>query len=485
MSRYPYAPLADQPRAKSEPKRSDLHVLILGIVWLTIASGAIVFSEPAPFDVLMTGLIVLLPIAALAIFTPGMLLMLAAWLLIAGAGLGAAALSLDVAKSTIHTVVTLYLSVAAFILAGFIHKRPEAHTRLIMNAYLWSAAVACALAIIGYFNLLPGAHDLFTSFGRARGAFKDPNVFGPYIVPPLVYAVHLWLSRPVGKALVPLALIFLMAFALFLSFSRGAWVNLAIALGVFGYLSFILARSNWARFKIAGVALACCLAAGVVTVVALQFDSIARLAEQRISLDQTYDQGPEGRFGGQLKALRLIADNPLGIGAGEFTQRHHHEEVHNVYLSMLLNAGWAGGILYAVTILITLLFGLRQLLRRSPVQSLLIVSWSCLLAVAIQGFLIDSDHWRHFFLLTGLVWGLAEAARIPQAIERGDVPRRLRRLLATQSGPVLPLPIAAMPRVRRTARLRLVPAPTAALPCLKTVPPRARRRRRTATARLN
>lgn len=177
MSRYPYAPLADQPRAKSEPKRSDLHVLILGIVWLTIASGAIVFSEPAPFDVLMTGLIVLLPIAALAIFTPGMLLMLAAWLLIAGAGLGAAALSLDVAKSTIHTVVTLYLSVAAFILAGFIHKRPEAHTRLIMNAYLWSAAVACALAIIGYFNLLPGAHDLFTSFGRARGAFKDPNVF--------------------------------------------------------------------------------------------------------------------------------------------------------------------------------------------------------------------------------------------------------------------------------------------------------------------
>ncbi len=58
----------------------------------------------------------------------------------------------------------------------------------------------------------------------------------------------------------PLALIFLMAFALFLSFSRGAWVNLAIALGVFGYLSFILARSNWARFKIAGVALACCLA---------------------------------------------------------------------------------------------------------------------------------------------------------------------------------------------------------------------------------
>ena len=130
---------------------------------------------------------------------------------------------------------------------------------------------------------------------------------------------------------------------LFLSFSRGAWLNLAFALAAFGYLSFILARSNWARFKIATVALACVAAMAVVALVALQFESIADLADQRISLDQTYDQGPEGRFGGQLKAIRLLLDNPLGIGAGEFSLRHHHEEVHNIYLSMLLNNGWTGG----------------------------------------------------------------------------------------------------------------------------------------------
>jgi O-antigen ligase len=365
---------------------------------------------------------------------------------------------------------------------------------LIMSAYLWSAAAASLLGIIGYFNLLPGAYDLFTSFGRARGAFKDPNVFGPYLVPPIVYGVHLWLSRPVSKAIVPLTLIVIMAFALFLSFSRGAWVNLAIALSVFGYLSFILARSNWARFKLAIVALASLAAIAIVAMAALQFDSIANLADQRVSLDQTYDQGPEGRFGGQLKAIRLILDNPLGIGAGEFTQRHHHEEVHNIYLSMLLNNGWAGGILYALTVLITLLYGLRQLLRFTQVQPLLIVTWSCFLAVVIEGFLIDTDHWRHFFLLVGMIWGLGETARAPQTVTVGHLPARLRRVLATQPRlrPAIAtqVPFRTVPRRERAQHFhpaqRLQPALRSTWPCeIKLAPPSKRVRPLPGSLRLN
>lgn len=444
MPRYTHAPFAmAEPRPRSASRggaarsapRSDLHTLILAAVWLTIASGAIVFTEPAPFDALMMGLVVLLPIAGLAVFSPGLVLMLAAWLVIAAAGFAAAVNSLNIDKSVIHTVVTLYLSVAGFVLAGFILKKPEGHTHLIMNAYVWSAALAAVLGIVGYFNLFPGAHDLFTSFGRARGAFKDPNVFAPYLVPPLVFAVYLWLSRPAAKAIAPLAVIFLLAFALFLSFSRGAWLNLAVALAVFGYLSFVLARTNWARVKLLLVALASIGALVAVTLVALQFDSISRLAAERASLDQSYDQGPDGRFGGQKKAIGLILDHPLGIGAGEFSMNHHREEVHNVYLSMTLNAGWVGGILYAVTVLVTLLFGLRQLVRHTPVQSLLIIAWSCFFAIAIEGFVIDSDHWRHFFLLMAMVWGLGEAARTSQVVEVGGLSRRVRRLLESGESP--------------------------------------------------
>ena len=47
-----------------------------------------------------------------------------------------------------------------------------------------------SLGIVGYFDLLPGAHELLTRYGRATGPFKDPNVFGPFLVPALVYALQ-------------------------------------------------------------------------------------------------------------------------------------------------------------------------------------------------------------------------------------------------------------------------------------------------------
>ena len=181
MPRFPYAPLAElppsRPRSPSGAKRSDLYVLILALTWLTVAAGAIVFTEPAPFDALMMGLIVLLPIAGLAVFSPGLLLMLAAWLIIAGAGFGAAMFSLDITKSVTHTVVTLYLSLAAFVLAGFILKKPEAHMRLVMNAYMWSAVLSALLGIIGslfwpYINAALAPEDLTLLLGFASNPIR-------------------------------------------------------------------------------------------------------------------------------------------------------------------------------------------------------------------------------------------------------------------------------------------------------------------------
>ena len=37
----------------------------------------------------------------------------------------------------------------------------------------------------------------------------------------------------------------------------------------------------------------------------------------RAALEQPYDVGPNGRFGGQIKAVGLILTHPLGIGALE------------------------------------------------------------------------------------------------------------------------------------------------------------------------
>jgi O-antigen ligase len=108
-------------------------------------------------------------------------------------------------------------------------------------------------------------------------------------------------------------------------------------------------------------------------VAALNSDQVANVLSQRASFEQSYDTGSEGRFGGQEKAVGLIAENPLGIGAQEFTTRHHPEEVHNVYLSMLLNAGWLGGGVYWILVASTLALGFRHALKATR---LAYCSWS-------------------------------------------------------------------------------------------------------------
>ncbi len=48
-----------------------------------------------------------------------------------------------------------------------------------------------------------------------------------------------------------------------------------------------------------------------------------------------------------------------------FSSNYHHEDVHNVYLSMFLNAGWLGGFAYLAVVLATLAVGLAAVLQRS------------------------------------------------------------------------------------------------------------------------
>ncbi len=151
----------------------------------------------------------------------------------AAAAVLAATFSLDLKTTLTHVAVTVYLYLAAVVLAGFVAKNPIAHTRLIYAAWTFAAVVAAGAALAGYFGLLPGAAELFTKYGRASGTFKDPNVFGPFLVAPILYMAHVALERSWTRMLVPLAVAGFLALAVLLSFSRGAWMNLAAATAIY------------------------------------------------------------------------------------------------------------------------------------------------------------------------------------------------------------------------------------------------------------
>jgi len=84
---------------------------------------------------------------------------------------------------------------------------------------------------------------------------------------------------------------------------------------------------------------------------------------ERATFEQSYDVGPEGRFGGQKEAAELVMMHPLGTGALEFARVYHNEDVHEVYFNMYLNTGWVGGALYLFLVFTTLVLGLTLVLR--------------------------------------------------------------------------------------------------------------------------
>ncbi|MFN3351744.1 MAG: O-antigen ligase domain-containing protein, partial [Pseudorhodoplanes sp.] len=70
---------------------------------------------------------------------------------------------------------------------------------------------------------------------------------------------------------------------------------------------------------------------------------------------------------------------------------------------------WLGGFSYLALVLLTLLIGLRTVFVATPWQRYFIPVMATFTGVAAEGMVIDTDHWRHYYLLLGLVWGFSIA----------------------------------------------------------------------------
>jgi O-antigen ligase len=387
-------------------------------VAFAMGTSSIVFSEPALADVLMGAVIVGLPLLGVTRFGNVALLNFSMLLIYVALALAGCAMATTMDTALTHQFVTLFLILGAFILAGYISANAEPRFKLIMIFYVVGCLLASAAAFAGYFRIIPSAYDLFTNYGRARGTFKDPNVLGAALAPAIVATVWVTLRAPLKQAVIAAAVSLPLFMALLLSFSRGAWISTALSLLICVWLALVTTRrvADYRRF--AAVA-ALGTAALVITMgSALQLEAVQDLFQERANLDQSYDEGPEGRFGGQAKAVALILENPFGIGTHTFRDTYHHEEAHNVYLSQFMNAGWIGGTLYALSVFATLAAGFYAIRKRTALQGPIIIATASFAGLAFEGFVIDTDHWRHFFILMALIWGLVDAEAAKPNTER-------------------------------------------------------------------
>lgn len=389
-----------------------------GALWLLTASSWVALIEPSPYEIAFV--LVLLVFALTGIRFSQKLLPLAVLLLLFNIG-GTVSLIpwMHDSDSVRFIAVSIYLMITATFLAAIMAE--DAHGRLetLLRGYLVAVWCASIAAILGYFDVA-GLGATFTLYGRASGTFKDPNVLGPFLVLPIVFVLQQILvgRRSLVKGV---ALISVPLFALFLTFSRGAWGNLVGAALLMILLTFLVAPSAKGRARILGLTLASLLLAFCALLVALSFEKIRDVFEIRASLDQSYDQGVTGRFGSQLRSIPMLLDEPNGFGPLRFRWIFNQADPHNVYVNAFASYGWLGGVSWLALMVATSYVGWRLVFRPAPTQPHAIAIWSVLFVTILQGVQIDTDHWRHVYLMLGLIWGLAAATRapaVPRAAER-------------------------------------------------------------------
>jgi hypothetical protein len=379
------------------------------LVWLAGASSAIVFIEPSPYELVTLVAAVLFVATGLRLRLVFMPLLLLLVLLNVGYSIGAVPL-LDQADVASWIATSWYMAVTVMFFAMVVSDDTAARLDMLRRGLTVGAMIAALAAIAGYFNLVPGGHDLLTLYERGRGTFKDPNVLGAFLILPSLFVLQSVVLDRFGKAFRNTIALGILALAILLAFSRAAWGGLVVTSAFMLALMVLTSRSSAQRSRIIMIAIVAVVAGAALIVALLSFDSIAEMFRQRASLDQSYDEGRFGRFGRHILGADMALDLPFGIGPLQF---HHYfpEDTHNSYLNAFMSGGWISGVCYPALVFLTVIVGFRHVFVRVPWQRAYLAIFSAFLGTVGENFVIDTDHWRHFWLMLGTMWGMFAAAQ--------------------------------------------------------------------------
>jgi hypothetical protein len=401
---------ADFADGESYAASAPLPQRLLNIVlFVTVLLSSVAFIEPSPHD----GLMIVLLAVCVAARVPfdrkiiPLMLLLIVWLI---GGFFSVIQVLDQKQTLQYVATSAYLALAAIMFACLFCDGNLVRLIILRRAYIIAALIATAAGYIGFFHLLPGS-DIFLANDRVSATFKDPNVYGPFLIFPLLLLLIYLMTR--GLRLLDLAIMTFLFGGLLLSFSRGAWAHFAVSAAVAVLLLFVAAPEPRMRRRILLFSIAALLAMVLFVIALMLIPTVHDLFIERAKVIQPYDVGPGGRFWEQKLALSVILDHPDGIGPFEFF-RVYGTQQHDVYMQGFLVYGWVGGVAYFTLVMVTLAIGLRATLIATPWQAYLIAAYAAFVGEAFEGFIVDTDHWRHFFLLLGLTWGLTAASINPR-----------------------------------------------------------------------
>lgn len=388
-----------------EPVQNHQQIIVQLLARFSLACGVFfsgfVLFEPGPYEIIMLSLICLWLLFGLRLSAYPLSLLFLFTLFNLG-GIISIWQMADLKKAPLYIAVSYFLALTSVFFAA-VTENDWRRLQPLFTGYMAAALITGLLGIGGYLNIIPAA-ELFTLYGRAKGAFQDPNVFGPFLILPVTWCIYQVLTRPLRNSLHYWAGLLVLTLAILLSFSRSAWGMLAVSLLLTPLLLFLQINSQRFRGKILLISVLAMVTLVAGLLLALQFPEISEVFSERARLEQDYDSAHNGRFARHWHGFLLAMERPFGIGPLEFGPMFG-EDTHNIWLKALLDYSWIGFFAFIILMALTLAFGFRIILRDRPWQPYLLCAYIALLGHILIGNVIDIDHWRHFYLIIGIIWG--------------------------------------------------------------------------------
>lgn len=380
------------------------------LVFCTFSLFGIVQMEPAPVDLLFFAII---PLGLLngelsfKQFRRSSLVNSTVWIFLL-ITLMSLLISADLMHSFQYTIITVYCIGIFYFVKMYVRSAEQ--MSVIMIGYILGALLGVGVVALDYAGIAPP--EVFVEQTRARGFFKDANVFGPFLIPPiLILAEELW--RPALLKKWPLWLRFLsmlcLVAGLFFSFSRAAWGNLLVTFMVY-FLLNVRQLSKKQRYILLWLVI---LTAVTLSALVLLL-GMGDFLQYRASAVQDYDSE---RFGAQIMGIRLGITNLFGIGPGMMDVNGLFAP-HSLYIRTFAEQGIFGILSFLFLVILLMIPAGLQAIKSNDklfgLSSSLIFSIS--FGLLLNSFLIDTIHWRHFWFVLGLLWLVQlPAARLPSA----------------------------------------------------------------------
>ncbi|MCA1031097.1 O-antigen ligase family protein [Bacillus timonensis] len=366
----------------------------LYLVAFELALSSYVLIEPSPYDIVFVIMMFLALLFSLLKYRTNFMLPLFLLFFYLICNLYSMFFAESYLRAIFYCTITLYLVITWIFVVGVAGHFKEKVLPFIFNGYTVAAVLTTTVGVLAYFHLIPN-YENYLIFDRVKGFSKDPNVFGPFLIPPALYMIYKMEHSKGRRSVYSFILFAFLSSGIFLSFSRAAWAHYALSL----LLYFFFWKTVPLKKRLVTLVIITFLCVpGLVYFVSSPF--VADLFQERIGL-QGYDAE---RFGTQVEALRTAVEHPFGIGPGQ-SEVVFDYSTHSLYARVLTENGFIGIITFMLFYFICLVKVLKMIKGvRGEKRGYYVLIAASLIGILFNSLFIDTLHWRHLWLLLGLAW---------------------------------------------------------------------------------